>query len=123
MARGANSLRDPLRYLLLDSVTVRTVFMKAKILWHAAATGATSGEVHRFGFALEDVNGAPCYTGVITLRTAKVLVAELAGSDGFMNMLRAIVETLPGDYDSLIGQHFHDGAGPQRLVDPSNPSA
>jgi hypothetical protein len=97
--------------------------MKAKILGHVAATGAASGEVHRFGFALEDVHGAPCYTGVITLRTARVLVAELVGSDGFMNMLRAIVETLPADYDSLIGQHFHDGVDPQRLVDPSKPSA
>lgn len=117
-------MRDnPLRYLLLDPVTVLTPLMKANILWHVAATGAASGEVHRFGFALEDVHGAPCYTGAITLRTARVLVAELAGSDGFMNMLRAIVETLPGDYDSLIGQHFHDCAGPQRLVDPSNPSA
>jgi hypothetical protein len=97
--------------------------MKATVLWHAPVAGAPSGEVHRFGFALEDAIGARPYSGVISLRTARVLVAELTGNDGFISMLRAIVETLPADYDTLIGQHFDDGVDPQGPADLSNPSA
>jgi hypothetical protein len=96
--------------------------MKTTILWHGPAAGAASGELHRFGFALEDVNGAPSYTGVISIRTAQVLVAELLSSDGFMSMLRAIVDTPEADYDALIGQQFHDGVDPQNVVDIGKPS-
>jgi len=86
--------------------------MKATILWHAPVTAAISSEVHRFGFALEDVDGARPYTGVISLRTARILVSELVGSDGFISMLRAIVGTPEVDYDSLIGLHFDNGVAP-----------
>lgn len=97
--------------------------MKATILSHTPVVGAASAEVHRFGFALEDVNGARLYSGVISLRTARVLVAELTANDGFIRMLRAIVEALPADYDTLIGQHFDDSVDSQGPVDLSNPSA
>ena len=48
------------------------------------------------------------YTRTISLRTARVLVARLEDGDAFIGMLRAIVTTATADYDSLIGQRFHD---------------
>lgn len=88
--------------------------MKATILSHEAVPiGADSSEVHRFTFVLDDVQSLP-RSRVISLRTARVLVAELKDADAFVKMLREIVRTDPADFDSLLGQVFTDGdaAGP-----------
>jgi hypothetical protein len=90
--------------------------MKATILWHTPVTSAASAEIYRFGFALEDGSGTPPYTGMVSLRTARVLVAELHNGTAFIGMLRAIVETLEADYDSLVGQQFHDSVDPPKIV-------
>ena len=82
--------------------------MKATIVSRAALVDGDSGEIHRFGFVLEDNGGMSPYTRTISLRTARVLVARLEDGHAFIGMLRAIVTTATADYDSLIGQRFHD---------------
>jgi hypothetical protein len=58
--------------------------MKATILSHEAVLiGADSSEVHRFMFVLDDGQTLP-RSRVISLRTARVLVAELKDADAFV---------------------------------------
>jgi hypothetical protein len=82
--------------------------LKATIVSHAPVPDGDSGEIHRFGFVLEDNGGMSPYTGTISLRTARVLVARLEDGHAFIGMLRAIVTTVTVDYDSLIGRQFDD---------------
>jgi len=110
------------RPLLSDT---RTYFdplhMQATILSHEAVPiGADSSEVHRFTFILDDGQTRP-RSRVISLRTARVLVAELKDADAFVKMLREIVRTDPADFDSLLGQVFTDGVAVRPDAEPLQP--
>ena len=100
---------------------IRAAYMKATILSHEAVpSGADSSEVHRFTFILDDGQTLP-RSRVISLRTARVLVAELTDADAFVRMLREIVRTEPADYDSLPGQVFTDGDAAPPDAEPLQP--
>jgi len=95
--------------------------MKATILSHEAVPiGADSSEVHRFTFVLDDGQTLP-RSRVISLRTARVLVAELKDADAFVKMLREIVRTDAADFDSLPGQIFTDGDAARPDAEPLQP--
>lgn len=95
--------------------------MKPTILSHEAVPiGADSSEVHRFTFILDD-GQTPRRSRVISLCTARVLVAELTDADAFLRMLRAIVRTEPADYDSFPGQVFNDGEAARPNAEPLQP--
>jgi hypothetical protein len=100
---------------------LRPLPMKATILSHEAVPiGADSSEVHRFTFVLDDGQTLP-RSRVISLRTARVLVAELKDADAFVKMLREIVRTDPADFDSLPGQIFTDGDAARPDAEPLQP--
>jgi hypothetical protein len=100
---------------------IRAAYMKATILSHEAVPiGADSSEVHRFTFILDDGQTLP-RSRVISLRTARGLVAELADADAFVRMLREIVRTEPADYDSSPGQVFTDGDAARPDAEPLQP--
>ena len=100
---------------------IRAAYVKATILSHEAVpSGADSSEVHRFTFILDDGQTLP-RSRVISLRTARVLVAELTDADAFVRMLREIVRTEPVDYDSLPGQVFTDGDAARPDAEPLQP--
>jgi hypothetical protein len=95
--------------------------MKATILSHEdVPIGADSSEVHRFTFVLDDGQTLP-RSRVISLRTARVLVAELKDADAFVKMLREIVRTDSADFDSLPGQIFTDGDAARPDAEPLQP--
>ncbi|MDB5786388.1 hypothetical protein [Caballeronia mineralivorans] len=81
--------------------------MRATILSHSGVPDGHA-EVHRFGFVLEDGDDAPPYAEMISLRTARVIVADSENGNAFVNMLREIVAAAPGSYDLLIGRAFAD---------------
>jgi len=97
--------------------------LKATIVSHSPVPDGVSAEIHRFGFILEDNGGMSPYTGTVSLRTARALVAPSEDGHAFIGMLRAIVSTATVDYDSLIGRQFDDHfwatalrtVGPKRL--------
>ena len=100
---------------------LRPLPMKATILSHEAVPiGADSSEVHRFTFVLDDGQTLP-RSRVISLRTARVLVAELKDADAFVKMLREIVRTDSADFDSLPGQIFTDGDAARPDAEPLQP--
>ena len=45
---------------------------------------------------------------MISLRTARVIVADSEDGNAFVSMLREIVAAAPGSYDLLIGRAFAD---------------
>jgi len=81
--------------------------MRATIVSHEVPPESSAAEIHRFRFKLDDGN-APPLTESISLRTARVIVDNLADGNAFIKMLHAIVQTPPGDYDSLVGKDFPD---------------
>jgi hypothetical protein len=87
---------------------VQTAVMKATILSHERVPeGADAPEIHRFRFLLDDGQTIP-RPRVVSLRTARVLVAELSNTNAFVKMLNMIVHTDTADYDTLKGQVFTD---------------
>ncbi len=84
-----------------------TTNMRATIVSHEVPPESSAAEIHRFSFKLDDGN-APPLTESISLRTARVIVDNLADGNAFIKMLHAIVKTPPGDYDSLVGKDFPD---------------
>jgi hypothetical protein len=80
--------------------------MKATILSHEKAN-AESAEIHRFGFELDDGN-APPLREYISLRTARVIVANLEDGNAFIKMLQAIVAASPDEFGLLVGKVFPD---------------
>ena len=82
--------------------------VKATLVSHAPAPDEDSAEIHRFGFVLTDNAGMSPYRGMISLRTARVLVANVEDRHAFIVMLKAVVTTASDHYDSLIGQQFGD---------------
>jgi hypothetical protein len=101
--------------------TVQTAFMKATILSHERVPeGADAPEIHRFSFLLDDGQTIP-RPRVVSLRTARVLVAELPDTDAFVRMLSTIVHTDPADYDTLPGQVFTDGSAARPGAEPLQP--
>ncbi|MFM0135119.1 hypothetical protein [Caballeronia grimmiae] len=91
--------------------------MKATIISHEQPPVEASAEIHRFKFKLEDGNAPPLMES-ISVRTARVIVENLADGNAFIKMLHAIVETDPRDYDGLVGKiypdHFRDPPSPVR---------
>lgn len=81
--------------------------MKATILSHEQAPSPDSAEIHRFGFELDDGFARPLRE-TISLRTARVIVANLEDGNAFIKMLQAIVSANRDDYDSLIGNVYPD---------------
>lgn len=80
--------------------------MKATILSHEKAN-AESAEIHRFGFEMDDGN-APRLREYISLRTARVIVANLEDGNAFIKMLQAIVAASPDEFGLLVGKVFPD---------------
>lgn len=81
--------------------------MKATILSHENVPTPNSAEIHRFGFELDDGRAPPLRESV-SLRTARVIVANLEDGNAFIKMLQAIVRAAPAEYDSLVGKVFPD---------------
>ncbi|QSN64749.1 MULTISPECIES: hypothetical protein [unclassified Caballeronia] len=81
--------------------------MKATIVSHEVPPQASSAEIHRFRFKLDD-GTAPPLTESISLRTARVIVDNLPDGNAFIKMLQAIVKTQPDRYDALVGTEYPD---------------
>ena len=81
--------------------------MRATILSHSGVPEGHA-EIHRFGFVLEDGDNARPHAEMISLRTARVIVADSEDGNAFVSMLREIVAATPGSYDLLIGRAFAD---------------
>ena len=81
--------------------------MKVIIIAHESAPDDSSVEIHRFKFLLDDGKVSPL-AETISLRTARVIVENLADGNAFIKMLQAIVKARPDEYDGLIGQIFPD---------------
>jgi hypothetical protein len=84
--------------------------MYATILAHEKPAETTSGEIHRFTFRLVDEYSGTL-TDSISLRTARVIVANLPNGNAFIQMLRGIVAAEPKEYDTLIGHDYVDHRG------------
>ncbi|WP_250474579.1 hypothetical protein [Caballeronia sp. GAFFF1] len=93
--------------------------MKATIISHEVPPQASSAEIHRFLFKLDD-GTAPPLTESISLRTARVIVDNLADGNAFIKMLHAIVKAQPDQYDALVGteypDHFNNSPSDKRRV-------
>jgi hypothetical protein len=48
------------------------------------------------------------HADTVTLRTAQIFAAELAGTTPFMAMMSAIAAAQTGQYDALVGRIFED---------------
>ncbi|MFM0324443.1 hypothetical protein [Caballeronia glebae] len=81
--------------------------MRATILSHEKPSDASSVEVHRFGFRIDDEQPRPM-TESISLRTARVLVEHFEDGNAFIRMLRAIVAARCEEYDDLLGRVYTD---------------
>jgi hypothetical protein len=81
--------------------------MQATILAHEVPGETASEEIHRFTFQLDDDYSGKL-TDSISLRTARVIVANLADGNAFIQMLRVIVSAEPAQYDSLVGHVYQD---------------
>jgi hypothetical protein len=81
--------------------------MYATILAHETPEDTKSEEIHRFTFRLMD-GYFGSLTDSISLRTARVIVANLPDGNAFIAMLREIVAAEPKDYDALIGHNYED---------------
>lgn len=75
--------------------------MKATIIAHESAPDDSSVEIHRFKFLLDDGIVSPL-AETISLRTARVIVENLADGNAFIKMLQAIVKAQPDEYDGLL---------------------
>ncbi|MDR5806128.1 hypothetical protein [Caballeronia sp. LZ001] len=91
---------------MFDAWIYLSSIMKATIVSHEEPHGSAA-EIHRFRFLLEDGNEKPLEEA-ISLRTARVIVENLADGNAFIKMLHAIVSSDPADYDALIGKAFPD---------------
>jgi hypothetical protein len=80
--------------------------MKITITAHTAAENGDK-ESHCFQFLVEN-GGTEARTDSITLRTARVLVRELANRTGLDAMMRKIVATPEAEFDALVGARFED---------------
>ncbi|WP_174363437.1 hypothetical protein [uncultured Caballeronia sp.] len=65
-------------------------------------------EIHRFTFKLEEGGSHAPSEETISLRTARVIVSHLEDGNALIQMLRAVANAHPADYDELIGQVFED---------------
>ena len=97
--------------------------MKATILSHETAPTPNSAEIHRFAFKLDD-GVVPPLRESVSLRTARVIVANLEDGNAFIKMLQAIVKADPAQYDSLVGKafpdHFSERPAPDRPMPGPN---
>ncbi|SAK66012.1 hypothetical protein AWB76_03749 [Caballeronia temeraria] len=84
--------------------------MRATILSHEKPSDASSVEVHRFNFRIEDDESRPMLES-ISLRTARVLVAHFEDGNAFLRMLRAICAARCDEYDDLLGRVYTDHPG------------
>jgi hypothetical protein len=81
--------------------------MQATILAHEKPDETAAEEIHRFTFTLDD-DYAGKLTDSISLRTARVIVANLGDGNAFIQMLREIVSAEPAQYDGLVGHVYVD---------------
>jgi hypothetical protein len=65
-------------------------------------------EIHRFTFKLEEGGSHAPSEETISLRTARVIVSHLEDGNALIQMLRAVANAEPADYDALIGRKFED---------------
>ena len=103
--------------------------MKATISAHESPPTESSVEIHRFKFLLDDGTVSPL-AETISLRTARVIVENLADGSAFIKMLQAIVKSLPSQYDDLVGQvfadhynHSSDGGCPTQTRNSASPNS
>lgn len=81
--------------------------MQATIVAHTKPPAGSDVEIHRFTFLLDD-GTAPPLSEFISLRTARVIVENLADGNAFIKMLRTIVNAKAEEYDGLAGRIFLD---------------
>jgi hypothetical protein len=81
--------------------------MKITIVSHESPPPGSAVEIHRFHFQTNDGRGLPTRHS-ISLRTARVIVANEPPDDALNRMLRAIVSADSGEYDDLIGNTYTD---------------
>jgi hypothetical protein len=85
--------------------------MRATILSHEKPSDASSAEIHRFRFKIDDEQSGTMFES-ISLRTARVLVEHFEDGNAFIRMLRAIVAAHCDEYDELIGRVYPDHREP-----------
>ena len=81
--------------------------MRATILSHEKPSDASSVEIHRFRFKIDDEQSGTMFES-ISLRTARVLIENFEDGNAFIRMLRAIVAAHCDEYDELIGREYTD---------------
>jgi hypothetical protein len=79
--------------------------MRVTLTAHDAAADGDE-ESRQFHFLVDDDGNRR--TASVTLRTARILVRELANRTALDALLRSIVGTEPNKYDSLVGKRFAD---------------
>jgi hypothetical protein len=65
-------------------------------------------EIHRFASKLEEGGSHAPSEETISLRTARVIVSHLEDGNALIQMLRAVANAQPADFDGLVGQVFED---------------
>jgi hypothetical protein len=81
------------------------VDVQVTILAHEAVDTGT-GELHRFVFAMSDGLNPNPIRNSISLRTARALVGDIIAATAFGQMIIAIADADPADYDALVGKTF-----------------
>jgi hypothetical protein len=81
--------------------------MKATICAHSELPEGHE-EIHRFTFKLEEGGSHAPSEETISLRTARVIVSHLEDGNALIQMLRAVANAEPADFDGLIGRVFED---------------
>ena len=91
--------------------TMKETPMRATILSHEKPSDASSVEIHRFRFQIDDEQSGTMLES-ISLRTARVLVEHFEDGNAFIRMLRAIVAAHCDEYDALLGRVYTDHREP-----------
>jgi len=81
--------------------------LKAIVISHFRVAGQSSLSSTCFAYELYGESGL-MHADTVTLRTAQIFAAELAGATPFMAMMSAIAAAQTGQYDALVGRIFED---------------
>ncbi|AME27303.2 hypothetical protein AXG89_26910 (plasmid) [Burkholderia sp. PAMC 26561] len=84
--------------------------VRATILGHSLVPEGDE-QLHIFHYMLDDGGAGPARNESISLRTARVIVANLPDGNALIAMLRAIVDMQPDAYAALVGRQFRDAHG------------
>ncbi|MDB5837280.1 MAG: hypothetical protein JWR14_7110 [Caballeronia sp.] len=81
--------------------------LKAVITSHMRVICVEAPALNQFGYRLFGNDGL-LHEDTVTVRTARIFSAELAGSSAFMTMMTTIANADPRNYDVLVGSVFSD---------------